>query len=302
MSHDTQPHTESDRISRRTLIRTSALAVAGLGGLTLASAPAVAGKKGGCDDPPLSYPRVTTRGHFETNWLGSVSLTDGNSETNYDTAGDPIPGLDDEAPTELLVHAHGWNNDLEGGVCSVGEAGETFGLEGYDHPVIGYTWDADFGWYSATEIAERNGKKLGAFVADYRDENPDTTVRLCCHSLGARVVLEALEYLSTELGETAVATTTLLGGAADNDAPALDGTYGEAIETATGRLDNFWMTDDAVLDWAYSTAEWGTAIGASELDGDAPSNYTDHNVDYVPDHFSHYTPEGCLDEVIETFD
>ncbi len=61
------------------------------------------------------------------------------------------------------------------------------------------------------------------------------------------------------------------------------------------------MTDDAVPDWAYPTAEWGTAIGATEIDGTQPDNYTDHNVDYVPDHFSHYQPDGCLQEVIETF-
>ncbi|MFP8958614.1 DUF726 domain-containing protein [Natrialbaceae archaeon A-CW3] len=288
-------------VSRRTVLRGVGASAVGLGGLVLASSPAQAGKKDSCDDPPMWYPRVTTRGHFDTTWWGSVYITDGNDATNYDLAGDPIPGLDGSTPDELLIHAHGWNNDLEGGVCSVSEAGFTFDLEGYEHPVIGYTWDADYGWYNATSIAEQNGAKLAHFLIAYRAQNPGVTLRLCCHSLGARVVLSAIDTLAQWGHHDVVESATLLGGAADNDSPSLEGTYGSAIESTVGRLDNFWMNDDAVLDWAYTTAEWGTAIGASTIDGTPPANYADHNVDYVPDHFSHYKPDGCLHEVITTF-
>ena len=299
--HDHSHDNADSSVSRRAVLRGAAVSAVGIGGLAVSSSPAQAGKKGGCDDPPMEYPRVTTRGHFDTTWWGSVYVTSGNDATNYDLAGDQIPGLDGSTPSELLVHAHGWNNDLEGGVCSVSEAGSTFDLEGYPHPVVGYTWDADYGWYNATEIAERNGAKLAAFVADYHAQNPGVVIRLCCHSLGARVVLSAVQSLDNWGYRDAVTSVTLLGGAADNGSPALEGEYGPAIERTVGRLDNFWMNDDDVLNWAYSTAEWGTAIGASSLDGTPPANYADHNVDYVPDHFSHYKPDGCLDEVLETF-
>lgn len=293
--------TPSTTPSRRTVLRGVGAALVGTGAIATASAPVSAGKKGSCDDPPMSYPRVTTRGHFDTTWYGSVVLTDGNTATNFEYAGDGIPGVHTDPEDELLIHAHGWNNDLEGGVCSVNEAGETFAAEGYDSPVVGYTWDADFGWYNATEIAEQNGAKLAAFLTGYADANPDVTLRVCSHSLGARVALSALQSLDAWGRTDVVESTVLLGGAADDDAVSMDGQYGTSIEAATGRLDNFWMEDDDVLDWAYSTAEWDTAVGAAGVDGTPPANYTDHNVEYVPDHFSHYKEDGCLYEVVDTF-
>ncbi|WP_235920789.1 alpha/beta hydrolase [Natronorubrum halalkaliphilum] len=186
----------------------------------------------------MSYPRVTTRGHFETTWYGSVVLTDGNTPSTFEFEGDEIPGVHTDPVDELLVHAHSWNNDFEGGVCSVEETGTTFAAEGYDYPVVGYTWDADFGWYSATEITEQNGSKPASFVSEYAEANPSVAVRLCCHSLGARVVLSALESLA-EWGRTGVGeSTTLLGGAADAATVSMGGRYGSSIEAATGRLDN----------------------------------------------------------------
>ncbi|MFC7239073.1 DUF726 domain-containing protein [Saliphagus sp. GCM10025317] len=288
-------------VSRRTILRGLGVSAVGIGTLGAATSSVQAGKSDSCEDPPMDFPRVSTRGHFDTNWYGSVYVTDGNTETNYDLAGDPIPGLGRPASGELLIHAHGWNNDREGGVCSTSTAANTFDLEGYDHPVVGYTWDADYGWYNATEIAERNGAKLASFLVDYRAQNPDVTVRLCSHSLGARVALSAVDALSSWGYHDLLESVTLLGGAADDDAPSLEGSYGSAIANATGRLDNFWMNDDAVLDWAYGTAEMGTAIGATTIDGTPPWNYTDHNVDYVPDHFTHYKPDGCIHEVVATF-
>jgi hypothetical protein len=57
-----------------------------------------------------------------------------------------------------------------------------------------------------------------------------------------------------------------------------------------------------VLDWAYSTGEFDSAVGEEGCEGPAPANYADHNVDYVPDHFSYDEKgEGCMSEVVAEF-
>lgn len=288
-------------VDRRRLLRGLAGAGAATGGLLATTGSASAGKKGGCDDPPWAFPRVTTRGHFDTTWYGSVYLTDGNTGTNYEYAGDGIPGVHTAAGNELLVFVHGWNNDAEGGVCTFGEAAGTFATAGYDEPVVGFSWDADFGWYNATEIAERNGAKLAAFTHAYKAANPGVTVRYVAHSLGARVALAAVEALSQWGHRDDLASVALLGGAADDESVSMEGAYGADIEAAVGRLDNFWMDDDAVLDWAYGAVEWGDAVGNDGCDGTPPSNYTDHYVGYVPSHFDYYKADGCIPDVVGTF-
>lgn len=37
--------------------------------------------------------------------------------------------------------------------------------------------------------------------------------------------------------------------------------HGDNIASAVGTVDNFWKSDDDVLDWAYSTGEFDSAVG-----------------------------------------
>ncbi|SDJ60219.1 DUF726 domain-containing protein [Natronorubrum texcoconense] len=300
----TQPTNGSNRhesvVSRRTVLRTSGAAVVGAGAIVGGASTATAGEKGdGCDDPPWSIPRVTTRGHFATS--GGVHLTDGNDVHNVEYAGGDLPGVHGSAPSELVVFVHGWDNSPEGAVCTFGTAASTFAAEDYGHPVVGYTWDSDHGWYDSTEIAEQNGAKLANFTYAYKNENPGVQVRYVAHSLGARVVLMALKNLHAWDRLSDVASVSLLGGAADDDSVSMAGTYGEDIAAAAGRVDNYWMDDDSVLNWAYGFAEWGNAVGNAGCDGTPPGNYTDHDVGYVSGHSGYYGSDGCLHEVVANF-
>ncbi|MWG34114.1 alpha/beta hydrolase [Halomarina oriensis] len=286
-----------DSWSRRRFLTTTGAAGLGLAGL---SGTATAGGKGdGGKTAPSDFPRVTTRGHFDITWYGSVVLEDGYSATDYDTAGDfsGVFGRD-----ELLVFAHGWLNDDQGGLDTAYTGVTNLGLEGYDYPGIGFSYDSDTwvtSWWAATEIAERNGRKLAAFTRDVRQQYPNTTVRYVAHSLGARVVLEAAKTLDAWGMRDALGSVSLLGGAADNDSVATDGEYGPAIERSVGSFSNFWKSDDSVLNGLYSTAEFDSAVGEEGCEGTPPANYEDVNVDYVPDHFSYYyEEEGCLADVV----
>ena len=273
---------------------TTGLAVLGTGTV------AAGGKGDGGKSAPSDFPRVTTRGHFEENWYGGVDLTDGHTEYDYDLAGDfsGVFGGD-----ELLVFCHGWLNDDQGGLDTCYTGVTNLELLGYSSPGIGYLWDSDTGaldWGDGTEIAERNGPKLANFLADLDSSYPETDVRLVAHSLGARVVLRALEVLNGS--EVGVESVSLLGGAADNDAVSTEGRYGADIESVATRCDNFWKSDDGVLNNLYTTAEWDSAVGEEGCEGPAPANYTDVNVDYVPDHYSYYyEDDGCLPAVYSRF-
>lgn len=290
--HDSRQH-GARNVSRRRFLGTAATAAAGTGLAVAATDEAAASAD--------AYPRVTTRGHYDITWYGSVYLADGHTEWDYDTVGD-IPGLDSAAPDELLVHVHGWMNEPDSAIEGFQTAESSYRDNGYDGAVIGFSWDSDssvFGWWDSTEIAEENGKKLANFVDDYRQANPDTTIRLVCHSLGARVTLRCIELLNANGITDAVQSVSLLGGAADNDAVSTGGRYGPDLADAVGQVDNYWKDGDDVLNWAYTTAEFDSAVGEEGCEGTHPGNYQDHNVDYVPDHFSYYYPDdGCVSEVV----
>lgn len=285
--------------SRRRFLAGAAGAVAGVAGLS-GTASAFEGDDGDIEGA-ADYPRATTRGHFDISWWYGDYLTDGHTAFDYDTAG-TVPGLDGTSPDEVVVAVHGWRVEPDEAPDHFATVETSLGRNGYDHPVVGFSWDSDTDlddWWPATDIAERNGPKLAHFTADYAAENPGTTIRYTGHSLGARVVLEAIKALNSWGLRDVVSSATLLGGAADNDSVAVDGEYGDDIGAAVGQFDNFWKSDDDVLNWAYSTAEFDGAVGEEGADGAPPGNYEDHNVDFVPDHFSYHEPgDGCVPQVV----
>ena len=97
-------------------------------------------------------------------------------------------------------------------------------------------------------------------------------------------------------------TVALFRGATDSDAVSTEGRYGADIEAATGAVYNYWKSDDSVLNWAYSTGESDSAVGEESCEGPQPANYSDHNVDYVPDRYSYPEPDdGCMAEFVGDF-
>lgn len=288
-------------IDRRSFLRTAAatgasLAAVGASGTATADHGTVASDS--------TVPRVTTRGHFEISWWGGVTLSSGHTRTDYATAGS-IPGIDTAAPSELVVSVHGWQNDADEAPGHFTDVSEALSAYGYDAPVVGFSYDADtdvLDWWEAVKIARRNGAKLGQFLVDYANRNPETTIRLVAHSLGATVTVSTVETLAERSETDVLDSAALLGGAADSTSVGIGGGYGEDIESAVGRFDNFWKRDDQILQWLYSTAEGTRAVGEVGCQGVEPANYTDHNVDYVEDHGAYNDIDGgCMDEVAATF-
>lgn len=301
---DEHGRAETTGIDRRTLLRGAGAATVGLTGIAgfAGSASAFEGDDGDITGP-ADFPRATTRGHFDIHWWYGDQLTDGHTEWDYSTVGD-IPGYDSPAPEEVVISVHGWLVAADEAPDHFATVKQSLRDNGYDHPVIGFSYDSDTSttdWWPATDIAERNGKKLANFVTDYVNRT-GARVRLIGHSLGGRVVPATLRALNGLGAYDYVESATLLGAATDNDAVAVDGEYGDDIAATVTQCDNFWKSDDAVLNWAYSTGEFDSAVGEEGCEGTPPANYQDHNVDYVPDHFSYHEPgDGCMPEVVAQF-
>jgi esterase/lipase superfamily enzyme len=286
--------------TRRDVLKKVAGGTAGLTVASGATGTAAAGSKGDCD-PDGNIARIDTTDYLDTTWYGSVYHVDDADTDEYDRDGEEFP----DNPEELLVQIHGWSNNETCGHGHIETVADVFEDVGYEHTVTGLTWGSDYAWWNAKEIGERNAPKLAAFLREFADENPETTIRLKSHSLGARVLAETLLELyesDDEDDNDLVTSATFLAGAIDAGSVAMDGDYGEALENAAEQVDNFRMDGDAVLDWAYETYEWDPAVGEIGCDGEQPENYTDHEVTVDVGHLGIYENETVMGNVLDTFE
>ncbi len=268
---------------------------------------------------PEDFPRATTRGHFDTRRLrrtpfapdGRIGgllgtskqryLSDGHTETDYEVVGE-VPGWSDEAsPEEVVVFVHGWLADREAALGRMSLLRHGLEKNGYSYPVVGFTWDSRqpaAEWWTGKTLARWNGPKLAEFVSELQRRNPDTRVRLLSNSLGDRVLFSALESLEERGHDRPLKSATVLGGSVGREEVARGGRYHEAVENQVEDLYNYWTPYDDTVGFYLPLLERGRALGTGGPE-DAPDNFHDRGVLYVPDHFSLYMPgRGCLHDVV----
>lgn len=139
---------------------------------------------------------VSTRNHFNLS-TGEIIVTD--SIYNLVENNDELR----ECPSEVVLYIHGvWvgGNSLEKPSEVFDRLKLSLQSNNYTYPLIGYTWDSDTdispdGWNAAKKIATKNGENLAIFINDYKQQCPLTEIRVIAHSLGARVILSALDSL-----------------------------------------------------------------------------------------------------------
>lgn len=274
------------------------------------------------EETPEDFPRVRTRGQFETEWkdeplgrlkptslrpLGvfedtrKIETSEKHDPTDYQTAG-RIEEVIEEEPDELMIFTHGW---LAGERAALGRMSMmAYNLReygGYEGEVVGFTWDSGdvaVDWKLGKRIAEYNGQKLAQFTKDYH-EKTGKKVRYISNSLGSRVVLEALRSLHVSGADDVLRSVSMLGAANHSSSVSVDGSYGRAIRDSAEEVHNYWLNHDGILNQQYRLIEFSKALGGRGAVGEVPENYYDHNVDYVPDHYSFYRGEkGCIREVV----
>ncbi len=257
-------------------------------------------------------PTVSTRNHFdvltgETIVSDSIyNLVDNNGELS-------------ECPPEVVLYTHGvWvgENSLEKPSEVFDRLKLSLQSNNHTYPLIGYSWDSDTdispeGWNTAKKIAAKNGEILVIFINDYKQQCPQTEIRIIAHSLGARVALEALDYLNNGTlqnnGNSTISSIHLVGAAVDdeevstnpNDSnddnpvsspsfdPSVKSIYGNAIENQTVSFYNMYNSEDDVLEpdsecwWTvcqpvyYPKYEGDLALGQSGAQSEImlPNNY-----------------------------
>jgi len=237
-------------------------------------------------DTLRTTPIVSTRGHFKDTAFVGVSLTKHHTANDFDTTGD-IPGMEKgSCPEEIVIYVHGFENSTDEAIGNFNLAKKSLALNGYSFPVIGFSWDSKQGgldFKDADTIATMNGKKLAQFIYQFKCKCPDTKIRLVSHSLGARVVLNALQVLNDFnkaivvfkkamnsktvkkiqdkltivrccLLKTKIQSVALLAAAVDNEeVETSKGHFGQAIENVVeGNFWNYWNSEDNTLSGLYA--------------------------------------------------
>jgi hypothetical protein len=212
---------------------------------------------------------------------GDLNLPVGESGYGYNNQyqfGD-INQLKSQCPSEIAIFVHGWHNDKFKAKERLDRLKLSLEYNNYNISLIGFSWDSNKDWDSAKVIAQENGPKLANFIIDYvntckNEHEIDSNIRLISHSLGARVILNALDTLHTNPtwnnNGYKIASVHLLGAAVDAnevsknpvnlDSDYIEETYGNAIQDEVVKFYNLYNPEDNILQFVYPVFE-DTALG-----------------------------------------
>lgn len=157
---------------------------------------------------------------------------------------------------EMAIMVHGMRNDSAGAASKVRIASERLASLCYGYPVIGFSYDSDvigagrggnhtISLYVARAIAEKNGYNLAAFLEDYRQKSPTTSVRVLGHSLGSEVILSAVHELHKGGHANVVRSIHLFAASATRT--HLDSARRVLDSVVTDVIKNYYYPNDEVL-------------------------------------------------------
>lgn len=270
---------------------------------------------------------ISTRDHFDK-ITGELKQQQNNS-TNYSISG-IIPGLNGKCTNEIPIYIHGvWTRPefpsfsfdssnffhigFENALEIFDRADKSLKEENYPFDVVGFSWDSDTisptnAWDIAKLIAKNNGLKLGQAILDIKKNCQQMDIRIIAHSLGARVALNALDYLNKNRdwndNNFRITSVHLMGAAVDDEEVSKDpndilidttnldtnkikSAFGKAIENEVVRFYNLFNPEDDVLGPTktfmpiiYTANEKDSALGKNGKQNgiDLPTNYNDTNV------------------------
>lgn len=280
-----------ERIERRRVLQASAGAAVGALGLTSpVTGQDVRDPFGACGSgwrsAPSSYPYV--------------DLT----QSDPSTGGDFPRGAD-----EFVIYVHGWLEEFASGGKDQGYTLEqALEQNGYGKPTVAAVWNSTQPlWPLAKRNADRAGKRLAAWLNAYLDEYPDTTVKTVDHSLGSRVILQALDVLG---GDEVLDNVSLIGAAVNPNTVCEGSTYYQGIQDSASAVYNYHSRNDEIVCNLYRVAEFesglgcvGSNCGTSGSVGPAPDNYRDVDVtDTVDAHCKYGKPDvGCVPQIVSNF-
>ncbi len=202
-------------------------------------------------------PRISTRGYYD---LSNGKTLNNNSYHTYPK--NDFKKLIDSK--EFTVMIHGLRNDNAGAVAKIVLAKNRLCKLGYNHPVIGFSYDSNVAGAHLIKhakhvlvvgqiIAKKNGPNLGKFIEDFKTTSPDTKIRLMGHSLGSQVILSTIEYLSKKKQNCGIIESVYLFGASITEDVPSSKKYGKTLQNIVHKkIVNHYAPTDEVLSWADS--------------------------------------------------
>lgn len=201
---------------------------------------------------------------------------------------------------ELFIFTHGWLEEIGGSAQDQAYTAEdALRNEGVYVPTIGNEYDSlNLNWWDAKDEAKRAGRIFGDWLNQAISLNPNLTIRVMGHSLGAMMTLTALNRLADH-GKS-IHQLHLVGGAVDHD--SVEDTWWDGVANAADAVHNYHSYNDGVLNVIYEVGEWDDALGYSGAEGSTPSNYYDHDVSgSVGSHCEYFKRDGCMHRVVSNW-
>lgn len=227
---------------------------------------------------------VSTRDHFDRS---SGNLLFGLSPTSY------YPSISEVAPSctpnrEIVIYVHGWDANRQDAIDQFNIVKASLQSLGYRQPIIGFSWDSNTiftgfnpfywfdawdwtdDWQTAKEIAQKNGLKLAKLILDLKRSCANADINLVGHSLGASVILNALDILHYDsrlaIWNSAdrnyrVDSVHLLGAAVSPAAISITHGFGFAIINEVNEFNNKYSLHDDALEGVYYDTERHRALG-----------------------------------------
>jgi hypothetical protein len=204
--------------------------------------------------------------------------------SSYTTTED-VPGLQvGQCRDEVSVYVHGWSESRESAIDKFNIVKVALGDNNYREPVVGFHWTSNVNWYYAKVYADLSGERLAEFIRDLKIACEDIQLRLIGHSLGAQVILNALDHLRNDSlwnnrGYT-ISSVHLLGAAVDDEEISARSSFGIAIQNEVEEFHNKFNPQDDILERIYRNVEHDIALGENGADRNVlwPSTYQQEDV------------------------
>ena len=194
----------------------------------------------------------------------------------------------------------GLRNDKAGAVAKTIIAKNKLRRLGYDHPVIGYSYDSNtmgahliaYAHHALSvgqTIAKKNGRNLAMFIEDFKEISPKTKIRLLGHSLGSQVILSTVERLSKKNQNSGIIESAhFFGASITADVPSSE-KYGPLLEKIINKkIINYFSPTDDVLFWANTANFVSGPLGLHGASGKPISKYSQKLVSPENHRFASY--------------
>lgn len=229
-------------------------------------------------------PKITTRGNYDL--FTGEKILDADYRVYPKYRFEEIKGK-----RELLIIVHGMRNTDFGAREKVPITKTKLKHFKWRKPIVAYSYDANVrnahiksnavnAIFVAEKIAKANGTHLASFIKNFKITSHNTKIRLMGHSLGAEVIMSAIENLSEF--SNIIYDVTLFGGSLKSDFQTSKKNRDLIERVLCKNFVNYYCPTDEVLN---ESEKYGfpPLLGCRGAIGKTSKNYVEKKV-YVLDH------------------